>query len=114
MPEFRLGASDAARPERGGDAAARCALALSRAALAAIANLSADARSAVDGALAFEILVLESEHGKIAAAASKAARETREWLCDLSEPVGDDVSVLENAILAMAERLDQPEASRAA
>ena len=61
-----------------------------------------------------EILVLESEHGKIAAAASKAARETREWLCDLSEPVGDDVSVLENAILAMAERLDQPEASRAA
>lgn len=114
MPEFRPGADAVARPEIAEAAAARCALAFSRAALVAMANLSPEARAAVDDALAFEIHVLDSETGRAAADAATAARETREWLNDLSETGSRDTAALENAILALADGLNGPTTCRAA
>lgn len=114
MPEFRPGADIVARSEMSEAATARCALAFGRAALVAVANLSPEARVAVDEALAFELRVMDAEAGRAAADAASAARETREWLKDLSKTGSQDIAVLENAILALAEGLSGPPNCRAA
>ncbi len=114
MPEFRPGADAVARPEMSEAAAARCALAFGRAALAAVASISVETRAAVDEALAFEIHVMDSEAGRAAADAANAARETREWLNDLSQTGSQDTAILENAILALAEGLKEPRSCTAA